>query len=420
MTHARFRMNCLIGRVIKNTEFQIDNRTKRLNGNRYLVMVIDEGKLVPDNVTVVDPVTKKAHTFRTKYVGKVWLCRRCGENHTGKCPIAEKQRALGDQKKDKIIDQRIYGDSHLRLVESQALVAETIAMPGGHFGQILNSIYDDPDSHKQKDIYIFGGYNVVDRHIPEVGGHLYYVHNLTMLHKKWIDLLNDQRFKDTTFHDIHTTNAAMLTPVQRARYEFLMYILKDLNSKCPDRLKQSKYSPQTNDKGHPTAPATAELLNLIMPHNVMDKTVASTNILYGGVNSLWRYGCLGCNKNGVYSSGKCETCTSEIAGFKNDALVQYFLNLVTSAEKEAEVKQTGSKRLNSSPLKPDQKKQVTAGGSTSESKSRSNSIKHVNDVEMKNRSNSNKSISSDTEKKSNVNPKNQNGGQHTKTGNARN
>ena len=405
-----------IGRIIKNTEFQIDNKTKKMNGNRYLVMVIDEGKLVPDNITVIDPATKKAHTYRTKYIGKVWLCRRCGENHTGKCPVAEKLRVLGEQKAEKVIDQRIYGDSVTRFVESKALVAETISMPGGHFGQILNSIYDDPESQKQKDIFIFGGQNdIIDRHIPEENSHLHYVHNVSLLHKKWTILLNDQRFKDTTFHTIHTTNSALLTPIQRARYELLIYIIKDLTNRFPDKLKQSKYTPQTDDKGHPTAPATAELLNAVMPQNVLDPTVAYTNILYGGVTSLWRYGCLGCAKNGVYPSSKCDTCTNDISEFKNEPLLNYFKDLIAAAEKDVEVKQTGSKRQSSSPLKPNQKKQVAAG----DSRSRANSLKiqdpfSSQDVEMRGRSNS------EIEKKSSTTQEIQNVSQQANTGNARN
>ena len=178
---------------------------------------------------------------------------------------------------------------------------------------------------------------------------------------------------------VHTQNKELFTPVQKARYEFLNYVTRNAVNRAPEgRFRQIKYQVSSDITGHPTALATQELLTQLMPQNVMDPTVTTTKVLYDGVKSIWRYGCLGCGVKGVYDSGKCGTCSEALADFKEEALVTYFMNLIEKAEKEEEVVQTGTKRAMNSPVKPNEQKKPPPPVSENS--------KNPEDVEMRNRS----------------------------------
>ena len=125
---------------------------------------LDNGKHIPRNCPI-EYTTKEGKllkaTLRTTYKDQPYFCRRCVEDHDGDCPMwLENRRRLKEIKEQKERDTKtlILGDSNLKQVNGNALLADVVASSGAKIGHLCNQL-----KHEKLDGYdnivLFGGIN---------------------------------------------------------------------------------------------------------------------------------------------------------------------------------------------------------------------------------------------------------------------
>ena len=97
----------------------------------------------------------------TSHHKQPYLCRRCGVDHTSNCPKWEeekKREALIKNLKEENTKTIIVGDSNLKLVNSDAILADVICSSGAKVGHI-NNILKTENLEKYENIVVLAGVN---------------------------------------------------------------------------------------------------------------------------------------------------------------------------------------------------------------------------------------------------------------------
>jgi len=100
-------------------------------------------------------------TIRITYKDQPWHCRRCMEEHEGECPKRMQDRLREKEiKEQKEMETKtlIIGDSNLKLVNKNALLADVIASSGAKIGHIANQLSWE-NTNKYENIVVFAGIN---------------------------------------------------------------------------------------------------------------------------------------------------------------------------------------------------------------------------------------------------------------------
>ena len=124
----------------------------------------DKGTHIPRNFTVEHKTAEgkviKA-SLRITYKDQPRFCRQCVSDHTGDCPKwIEKQKRLQEikEQKEKLTKTIIIGDSNLKQVNSNALLADVVVSSGAKIGHISNQMnFERLDAYKN--IVILAGIN---------------------------------------------------------------------------------------------------------------------------------------------------------------------------------------------------------------------------------------------------------------------
>ena len=107
---------------------------------------------------------KRSATVRTYYQDQPYFCDRCTATHVGKCPkILEdlEIKARTDEKKKEKQTVRMIGDSNLRCVNENGVMANVTAITGGKIGHICNQI-KYTDLSKTNSIVLSAGQNCIN------------------------------------------------------------------------------------------------------------------------------------------------------------------------------------------------------------------------------------------------------------------
>ena len=304
------------------------------NGNRYcLVETPDNINVIPESMPVIDPATTTTHQVRITFRGQSRYCSRCDQMHTTRCPEAEARREKYEQREalKGEIKTKLYSDSTLRRVDILGLRAEVLCMSGGGLGQVVQSAIDDPDEYDN--VVIFGGTN--DKKLQNFPDTDAYAKNIDMAliklgkhardnpHKKFLLVHQDPQVPEDTVR----TDAVI-------RDLYLGRRMNSLAEKNPN-ITTTNIAYEADETGHPTEKGTEEILLALntlkfSPTQLvrqMDCIVSDR--LYSNVQSVYRYGCGGCDrfgvdvKNEVHSNQLiCDDCLSQPATLKPEELLR--------------------------------------------------------------------------------------------------
>ena len=122
---------------LSENAWSIDQKKCRLD--------LDKELHVPRNCPIevtTNEGTRKG-TLRITYKDQPYYCRRCTGDHVGDCPkwLADRKREE-EIREQKVTDTKtvIIGDSNLKLVNSNALLADVVSSSGAKIGHIGNQL----------------------------------------------------------------------------------------------------------------------------------------------------------------------------------------------------------------------------------------------------------------------------------------
>lgn len=93
-------------------------------------IVVDDGRTISGRVKVF-------------YNGQKYFCRRCDEHHVGDCPavlLMKEERANAAKVKSQMTETVFIGDSNLRHLNENAMLAEGVCVSGAKIGHIANQV----------------------------------------------------------------------------------------------------------------------------------------------------------------------------------------------------------------------------------------------------------------------------------------
>ena len=306
-----------VGKVKKAPQPQRWSReSDELNGNKFFVLSDvskEDAKRIPSLFEFYD---KRFGTQRMwlnhKY--KVRRCFYCGEEHTQICPLKEAETRFVQEREAIKREVKIYGSSELRYSQQNCLASDIDLMSGGTTGNILNAIDVDEDNKTIKNFILIAGQAELHEDLsPE--------EFLLSLKRK------DQRLNvmatEKSIAILQPPLQNHIDPVQKAKEVIFHEHLREMEEDLPN-LKVwpnpiDKY--EEDDGRHPSPEQTAQLLHymdkkaqedlgvtIFLPSGAND--FITTRKKYGGVRSLYKYGCGACadrSRNKWW--GLCTFCT---------------------------------------------------------------------------------------------------------------
>ena len=99
--------------------------------------------------------------IRVTYREQPWLCRTCGVEHTEGCPKKEEEKKRGaiiKNMKEEKTKTMIIGDSNLKLVNGESILADVVSSSGAKIGHIGNMI-DSENLDSYDNIVVMAGTN---------------------------------------------------------------------------------------------------------------------------------------------------------------------------------------------------------------------------------------------------------------------
>ena len=217
---------------------------------KRLFIDLNKGKDIPR----INPFEMKVgeRTIRGQicvtYREQPYLCRRCGTEHSTNCPKWEedkKREALIRNLKEKDTKTLFVGDSNLKMVNSDAILADVISSSGAKVGHI-NNILNNEKLDTYENIVVVGGLN----NIPSA----------------------QTAFEDSTVFDhakqeIDQLNDTLEQHVKQGKKVVLV--------KIPDapHCRQSQKSVQLRNRINKHFDATAKKLNTKCPRNTVNVQV---------------------------------------------------------------------------------------------------------------------------------------------------
>lgn len=113
---------------------------------------VDDGRVISGRITVY-------------YAGQKYFCKRCDSHHVGDCPqfIRMKEEKANAQKiKEELTKTVFVGDSNLRHLNENALLAEGVCMSGAKLGHVANQLKFQKLDNRSCVVLFAGANNVVN------------------------------------------------------------------------------------------------------------------------------------------------------------------------------------------------------------------------------------------------------------------
>ena len=315
------------GSVEKPTEYQRYRETPNLNGNRYLVLHVENLETIPSSVVI------GKFRFYTRFKGQKWKCFRCVSDHVGPCPYLQSFYEAKKKREELSISHKVYADSTLRRVECVGLKTDVLCVPGGGLGDIANAIAYDSALDSLEEITIVGGINdVLSADLPDVKSYGHCVElSLGKIQKIAEVKPNIKRVNIiptvTDFDGLPSVQAEDRLGILQSRVEeFASKIdtisVKNLNSGLVTFEK---------DKLHPDESGTVQILHqlheLFQHRLIWNDDFITNRRLYNGVETSNKFGCKTCWMQGFFPRGRCHDCTLDADDFDAPYL-KNFVNVV--------------------------------------------------------------------------------------------
>ena len=243
-----------------------------------------------------------------RYRGKKRRCRWCNDFHDGDCPEEAKVREMEAERKQRKqtnknhLPIKTYTSSVGRHLAQSALVSDVDAMSGATTGNILNAIEIDTESKSVGNILIIAGQNEIQKPVPPE-------EFLWALKTKEQRLTELAKVKKIGILAPPTRSRNFVTPEEIAKYDFftesLLKIQKE-NENIQVWDNPCEYY-ESEDGRHPTVDQTLQIVNELHTQTlkffesplILDAATPvhlTSSRMYSEVNSLYKYGCAGCNK----------------------------------------------------------------------------------------------------------------------------
>lgn len=312
-----------VGRIKKSVQPQpLERGSEEFSGNKFFVLK----DLKPEDLAripqffVFQSATGPLKMW-LNFKGKKRKCFFCAKFHDGPCALEQQIRKL-EEERDRVKQEnnnrlpiKTYSDSSLRLACQKAVASNVDCMSGASTGNILNAVEIDPDASPL--LCIMAGQNELHRMVDND-------EFLWSLSKNKERLANISQEKNVAIlpPPVRNSNLAL----EKVKEEFFFDSLQDLCTENENiKLWPNPVKEYSDDDGrHPSREETEILLRYIQEKSLSDfntnyflpsasTETLTTEKLYGGVNSLYKYGCSGCNakeRNKWYNL--CEQCKDDL------------------------------------------------------------------------------------------------------------
>ena len=282
-------------------------------------------------IMVLSPATQHKVMAHLRYKGQTWFCRRCEVNHVGPCPFLQVFYAAKYERSKHQIDLKVVSDSSLRLAEQVGLRADVQCMSGGGLGHLATVLQDDPMMAERKDIAIVTGGNDIrqlDTFPPED-----IVFAIDRSVAKVVDELNRHPDKQFTIINLKDDpRKPALRPDQALVAEYLVRGLDKLHGEQVTVVHMPQKLEEVDKTGHPTERATKEIIQLLSAEHgdniILNEEFVTTDRMYAGVQSIYKYGCRTCPALGQFPRPleACPTCLQAKATYGGGEKWEVFLN----------------------------------------------------------------------------------------------
>ena len=318
------------GSIEKQTCYQFYQNTNSLNGNRYLVLNIDNPKNIPAIVKIGE------NKFFTRFKGQSWKCSRCWVEHVGGCPEIKAFNEAKQKRKEMEITTKIVSDSTLRRSETVGLKADILCVPGGGIGDIANAIVDQKDQHEK--LIIMAGINdIQNSKIGPISEFAYVVdkslEKLDRITKENQKVSIDILAPITPFNGLPSVEMEDRNKILIDRIQHYCNTNEKMKQKHLD-----SGSITFEDHLHPDEEGTIQIMKQISkmaPSSLIwNEEYLAHSKYYGGVETAQRWGCTTCWVEGVFMFGRCDTCLEEMKNYSPSYLSSYENNVnITTPQK---------------------------------------------------------------------------------------
>ena len=153
------------GQIIRKTWFSTYKGNRQPNGNRSLLMQINERMGIKRKLMYTRITSGRKGRIRVYYKEQPYLCGRCDTVRESQCPkrkeelIKEAEEKLDRNLKTKTL---AVSESTLRLTNQLALNADATCIPGGQIGHLTNSLSYNQQLLNYENVIIVGGLNNIN------------------------------------------------------------------------------------------------------------------------------------------------------------------------------------------------------------------------------------------------------------------
>ena len=318
--------------MIVSTKMQRIKDTRVLNGNRFCVVETpDNLRIIPESIPVEDPATHERYQVNVTFKGQERYCYSCNQMHVGLCPKIQ-ARIEAEKEKESLGApiSKMYGDSTLRGVDVLGLRSEVLAMSGGGLGQIIQAVIDDPGSEQFENVVILGGTN--DSKTENFVSNEAFASNIDMSLSKLVKHASQHQNKTFCLVQQVPVTSGVNTvrqPTEATRELYLAKRFTDLAT-AVDNITTVAVQYQVDETGHPTSEGTEEILQQLHKADVIkiwNTGYVTTDKPYSKVETVYRYGCNGCDKYGAELIQQehanqllCDTCCNSFDTEPNEVL----------------------------------------------------------------------------------------------------
>ena len=329
-----------LGRITRPCEHQRYKGQTVFNGNRFFCMVA-KGP-VPDSVEIRDPShPEEVYYVKIGYKGKKYYCARCQESHVGECPVKKTFYAEQEYRATTTISTMLLADSTLRQAEATGLSSDIFCMSGGRVGHVAHLIQDAPKMDQMKEIVVVAGANDVYKASESVD-------EFTTRVEKGVENCRHAVYpKGQHLTIVPSPLQADLTPLEQLKRDRLDFLLQKLSTTPENKFSYLPCPSGIQMEGrHPTEAGTKALLEYInatlgIIHN---RAFITSTRLYDGVQSAYRYGCLGClNHLHLNRESYCSGCAALVG--PNSASLTTKGDTEPDSPLEVHMSETDHKRL---------------------------------------------------------------------------
>ena len=136
---------------------------------KRLFMDLNKGKDIPR----INPMEIKVNgetirgQIRVTYRDQPYLCKRCGDDHTALCPKIEEEKhrsAVIKNMKNEKNKTIIVGDSNLKLINGESILADVVSSSGAKIGHISNIISEENLDSYDNIVVMAGTNNIPPAH----------------------------------------------------------------------------------------------------------------------------------------------------------------------------------------------------------------------------------------------------------------